>query len=894
MDDIDLEYRAEGVLNLARYGSQGRVGNGLRGRMRDEVEEVPENEGLVDSDGDRNSVGDDDRNGVREGDCNGVGDGNCNGTGNGDCNEVHDGDCIGVGDGDRNGTGDGDCNGAGDGDCNSVGDGDCNGTGNGDCNEVHDGDCIGVDDGDRNGAGDRDCNGVGDRDRNGVGDRRDSVVGGVVDGIGDEEGWESDDRRSVNSDGVNDDLGDGNILVEDSGDLGEPEEEHADSLHLRQQKCSFTEPGACDCHISVNAVDIEDFRSVRDQVKVIMKRVRESLELTTGEFEMRKHVTPEKVFELFVPDHCVENIVDICNQHLRHVKKTRTNCVELKCLLRAIFTASIYSISLSRLYNDVGGFFRTEGLLDEARARVLLAAMRGPPGTKANGQYSAVSAYDENLAWSEQMFSAVNSKLLYIPGETELTCDDDVDRNRSRNLSMSSGVRQVVVPGKGTGFGISTMSEPRLNVTFSTRAARIGESASRTIEHLLMGVTRSRHPGDVSFKHQCTICTDRGCMSEKVVQCFESCGLIFAGTLKRSRSAPFDCGERRAERANCALIPEKGTRCDLWASRNGSRPKRCYLCYRESTTPNGRACMATTNCRKLGPGRWDLKPKWPGLSIEAHRERQVIKVTGVSKEIGAEAKNFIYQFESSHVTDITIAQSSDPQWFLARAGMFTSTTSLKLLKLLREVENFVVSRRSDAGVNYLLKLIGLTMGQEEQSQVPSESARSREEELGEQRLSRMSKAELLEALKSLGARGNQGRRKSWLIAKMLELQRCPPGDASAPGSNHLSHKERVQSAPVRSWCFRPVKKTEGMEVGSRSESRVLEALSGFCKASSEKKLVFMTQRGLVGSFAERHCSLATSPDGAACFDDDGRLEARALEVKTFSGAESASQAVDIR
>ena len=157
------------------------------------------------------------------------------------------------------------------------------------------------------------------------------------------------------------------------------------------------------------------------------------------------------------------------------------------------------------------------------------------------------------------------------------------------------------------------MPEPRLNVAFSTRAARIGESASRAIEHLLMGVARSRRPGDVSFKHQCAMRADRRCMSEKVAQCFESCGLIFAGALKRSRSASFDCSERRAERANCALIPEKEARSDLWASRNGSRPKRFHLRYRQSTTPNGRACMATTNSRKICPGRWGLKPKWPGL-----------------------------------------------------------------------------------------------------------------------------------------------------------------------------------------------------------------------------------------------------------------------------------------
>ena len=85
-----------------------------------------------------------------------------------------------------------------------------------------------------------------------------------------------------------------------------------------------------------------------------------------------------------------------------------------------------------------------------------------------------------------------------------------------------------------------------------------------------------------------------------------------------------------------------------------------------------------------------------------------------------------------------------------------------------------------------------------------------------------------------------------------------------------------------------------MEVGSRSEGRALEAVSGIHEAPSNKRLIFLAQRGLVGSYAESYCSLATPPDGVARFDDDGLFEARALEVRTFSGAESVAQAADIR
>ena len=177
----------------------------------------------------------------------------------------------------------------------------------------------------------------------------------------------------------------------------------------------------------------------------------------------------------------------------------------------------------------------------------------------------------------------MNAKALFARGESQLSADDDVHRSNSPTLSEKSRVRKAVIPGKKAGFAITTLGEPRMGFTYATRAAKVGETTRRTIEHLLMNVTRSRHPDDVSFNHEHSIFMDRGYMTESVIGYLESSGILFGGASKRGFSAPFSWGEAASRRFKGVVVPQKGIRCDLWAKAPRGRFSQTHLAHRESS-----------------------------------------------------------------------------------------------------------------------------------------------------------------------------------------------------------------------------------------------------------------------------------------------------------------------
>ena len=85
-----------------------------------------------------------------------------------------------------------------------------------------------------------------------------------------------------------------------------------------------------------------------------------------------------------------------------------------------------------------------------------------------------------------------------------------------------------------------------------------------------------------------------------------------------------------------------------------------------------------------------------------------------------------------------------------------------------------------------------------------------------------------------------------------------------------------------------------METGSRNEKNVIQALPGFHAAHFSKRIVHVAKRGLVRSKDERHSCIATSPDGLVCMQLNGETEAGILEMKTFTGKESLSDAQKAR
>ena len=396
-----------------------------------------------------------------------------------------------------------------------------------------------------------------------------------------------------------------------------------------------------------------------------------------------------------------------------------------------------------------------------------------------------------------------------------------------------------------------------------------------------------------------------------MIEYFKRCELVFTGTVKRGTSAPFDYGDRRHTNAACKLVPEKGIRYDLWAKHSCKGSRQVYLCYRESSTPSGRVCMATTNSEKLGPGRWDIKSKNPGVSVTEQMKRMEVKVEKVSEKERCQAMKAVKLFESSSVTVITVSQSEDPQWFVARAGRFTSTTALSTLKSAWQTDLFLSAHDDDTGLELIWKIILKNMEESvHQSLLSARRGKQKGNQSGsiakdasrggpytKEMLNAMTKDQLLRVI---GRSGNLSRRKSEIVQKILELQFSPTSkELREIGASHesksVTQRCEVERKAIRSWAFRPIRKTEAMEVGSSNEINVLHGLAGFFKASSAEKVLFLTRRGLVASKDDRYSFMATSPDGIICLKSSNMpCEINILEIKTFSGAVAVGKSESIR
>ena len=379
--------------------------------------------------------------------------------------------------------------------------------------------------------GDGNVGGIGagglERNNGNVGGRRSGGLEEVMDLAHGAEDWEEadtsgEDEESANSEGPGGEVMEDTLFGSEAGD----DSGNGRSGGVEGRKRAYLDSEKTERRIHVNSVDESDHENARAQSSVILERLRVAFGLTEDQFENDSLVSSSKLFTALLPERALVELAGMRNGRLSSHDMPRTRPTEMLALLRAIFTAALHHISASRLCQNLGRCFKVDGLLIQSRARLLLKSMQGAPPASANGRYPAAFSHDESLSALERLLGNANSKMPHVPGLSKLSADDDMRRGRPRELTSKSGARKATAPGKGAGFAIATLTEPCLGVAFGARAAKVGETNHRTIQHLLMMVKRAGHPEDVSFNNQCAIFVDRGCMGDKMIQHFDSCGLL--------------------------------------------------------------------------------------------------------------------------------------------------------------------------------------------------------------------------------------------------------------------------------------------------------------------------------------------------------------------------------
>ena len=305
----------------------------------------------------------------------------------------------------------------------------------------------------------------------------------------------------------------------------------------------------------------------------------------------------------------------------------------------------------------------------------------------------------------------------------------------------------------------------------------------------------------------------------------------------------------------------------------------------------------------------------------------------------------------SKVEHLTILQSEDPGWFLARAFRFTSrTTQVFLTTFASDYEMHIKGlacilrdRRVISGSDPLPADVGeaeqvlrgkweavfTTLNMQCRTSPSQNTTAASVTQLingTTESLSALRKEDLLSLIASVGHRQSAALRKQQLVSKILEIQeevRDGTLDIGTERVDTVSDEERdaerkkkltnrLYSASLSAWFMKPLVSTAGMKEGSVNEHQVLQSLPFFidknrCWSEDE----FIPQRAARESIARKHrveyiCTtglvgshnislLAGSPDGvAAISNQDGDVFVSAVEIKTMTAIRTIESATRIQ
>jgi B-box zinc finger len=476
-------------------------------------------------------------------------------------------------------------------------------------------------------------------------------------------------------------------------------------------------------------VDVDDIDfMLQDRFLVEANTVLENALETCGfERSSSKIMSPMTVIQTFLPRHLLEQISAQCNLVLSASEKPAVTPEELLGVFILHMLCASYGESPNTVCSrkEIDFFFQMG--ISSRRFYEVWSSLSGTRYHRQqvehlrDGLWATAPRSANSLILSlERGIADVNRHLVYVPGSTVFSLDDDHLRLSSRAVSDMTGLRVTNNPAKALGPVQNSICSALTGLFIAGHHTRRGESLLDVWKCLVCAIQGASSPSALCPMTDAFFAADRGYNCLSVTEFMGSIGATFIGTYKRSYDYPFVFGDGAISRKHRGVrIAETGSRAVYSAckARKGTSEVIEAIAYREST--NGRVAAAIhNNIHLFGSEKFTLVPQYrfrgmkpfsfqrtrvSGMENSENRSQRLLEELKGQKHVLYERFPDAESASSSHsaasdinsvacppklkvlkllseVQQLTILQSEDPGWFLLRAFRFTSRTSAAFVR----------------------------------------------------------------------------------------------------------------------------------------------------------------------------------------------------------------------
>lgn len=299
------------------------------------------------------------------------------------------------------------------------------------------------------------------------------------------------------------------------------------------------------------------------------------------------------ILRAFLPSEIMERIANAANKGLRIRGKEQTSAKELLKLVVLHALCAVYGESPRTVCSQRESRCFLQLNVSASRYYEVWSSLSGTEKTRER-----VSHDVENCDWTvrpraaslilqiESDVAAINRHLIYVPGATILSLDDDHLRLSSRAVSQLAGLRVVNNPAKALGpVGnalCSALTSSLIVCHFSRPSESVEDVWTRVIQEWQGAPTSS----SLLPMSDAVFAADRGYNTKRTIELLQRLGATGLGTHKRTPSFPFSFGEGAVARKHKGVrIPEVGSRA-VYSARISSTQRSSQrveaIVYRES------------------------------------------------------------------------------------------------------------------------------------------------------------------------------------------------------------------------------------------------------------------------------------------------------------------------
>lgn len=646
--------------------------------------------------------------------------------------------------------------------------------------------------------------------------------------------------------------------------------------------------------IELGLDDVDQFLYERyvNEAKRVLKNVQcEIADISTDPVtnDLHPDLSPLDILNAFLPKYFLEKLCHCANRVLKEQQKPITTVTEMQGLVILQMLCSMYKESPT-IVCDVknSDFYLHLGIESERFFTVWNALSCNPTmrnNTSGDGDTweTKFEAGPQFIYEIEELIASINRKLLFVPGKTIISLDDDHIRLSSRCVPDLTSLRVINNPQKALGPVSNAACSALHHFVPASHHSRPNENIIDTWTRLVCLIQGKPTSSSLSAMTDTIFSSDRGYHTKETISFINTqLGAIGLGTHKKTLDYPFCFGDGPIAKKHKGMnICEKGTRAVYTATRKEKKGSSIEaVVYRESYS--GRVAVMYHNCQQLfSRKKYTIVPQDRYRNIcrrSQIEELQVVHEEVSHPENGARSM-FNKQNENGReavlrqmqkVTLLTYLQSEDPLWFILRAFIFTSRTAHSFVRCITsnyndgieglaygikgkniielsppisnniDVVREILSRR----FNKLCETIGL---EKSQTSLPiiSNERKQYVMSLTRQVIAGMLKEDVTNLLREINvpipARARVAQLKELLRDEQTRflqendvLNENNNDQRETTAENHSKSvskavRTQLRATSLSSWVMRPLTSTVGMKEGSANEIHILRAIPVFLK-----------------------------------------------------------------